>query len=255
VRGRTLFLAVVAALSLLSATAVAGGHRLVKGTKGSDELTMSRGADRVFARAGDDTVDGGAGNDRVRGGSGDDSLFGDDGKDRLRGGQDNDYLDGGDGNDRLNGGGDGRDKDKIVCGDGYDVVVLGRNDVILVEVDASGDVEDDVPADEPDDSEMLDVSDELDGSDDSGEPELEKPEAGSDDGCEKVRRPGGGTEACASGGDGCEPKPCASRVAPGCYPSDDPCAAIARDCDEPAVEDEDPSLDEAVEETEPDEEY
>lgn len=205
-RGKTLFLAVVAVLSLLSATAVAGGQGVVKGTKGSDELNMSGGGDRVFARAGDDTVDGGAGNDRVRGGSGDDSLFGDDGKDRLRGGQDNDYLDGGNGDDHLNGGGDGRDKDKIVCGEGYDVVVLGRNDVIL-------------------------------------------------DGCEKVKRPGGGTEACGSGGEGCEPKPCPSRVAPGCYPSDDPCAATSRDCDEPVVEeDEDPYLDEVVEETDPDEE-
>ena len=239
-RGKTLFLAVVAVLSLLSATAVAGGHRVVKGTKGSDELTMSGGGDRVFARAGDDTVDGGAGNDRVRGGRGDDSLFGDDGKDRLRGGQDNDYLDGGDGNDHLNGGGDGRDKDKIVCGGGYDVVVLGRNDVILVEVDASGDVEEDAPAEEWDDYD---------------EPDLEKPVTGSDDGCEKVKRPGGGPESCASGGDGCVPRPCASRVAPECYPSDDPCMAMNRECDEPVVEeDEDPYLDEVVEEPDPDEE-
>ncbi len=174
-RGKTLFLAVLAALSLLSATAVAGGHRVVQGTKGGDELDAGGGADRIFARSGDDSVDGGTGNDRIRGGNGDDALFGGDGKDRLRGGQDNDYLDGGDGNDYLNGGGDGRDKDKIVCGDGYDVVVLGRNDVVLVEVDASGDVE----------------------SEDA-------------DGCEKVKGPGGDREACAS--TGCGHEPCAVDV-------------------------------------------
>jgi hypothetical protein len=46
VRGKTLFLAVVAALSLLSATAMAGGHP-VPGTKGADELDMRGGNDKV----------------------------------------------------------------------------------------------------------------------------------------------------------------------------------------------------------------
>ena len=206
-RGRTLFLALVAVFSVLSATAIAGGHRVVMGTTGGDELNAAGGADRVFARSGDDTVNGGSGNDRVRGGRGDDALFGGDGKDRLRGGQDNDLLDGGDGNDYLNGGGDGRDKDRVVCGDGYDVVVLGRNDVVLVEVEASGDhVEDD--------------------------------EAG-DAGCEKVKGPGrGNTEACGATSDGCEPRPCASRLAPGCH-EPAPCAsrvAPYSDCDEPVSE-------------------
>jgi hypothetical protein len=238
-RGRTIFLAVVAVLSLLSATAVAGGHRVVQGTKGGDELNAGAGADRVFARSGDDQVDGGTGNDRIRGGNGDDALFGGDGKDRLRGGQDNDLLDGGDGNDYLNGGGDGRDKDKIVCGDGYDVVVLGRNDVVLVEVTAAGDA--------------------VEG----------------DDGCEQVKRPGGEVETCASrssacehepcvatrdvceqepcaaSGSGCEPEPCVSRLSPGCYPPDEHCVATTRYCDEPVVED--PEPDPVVEEPEPDE--
>jgi Ca2+-binding RTX toxin-like protein len=120
VRGRTLLIALAAALSLLSATAVAGGHRVLKGSKGDDELTLGSAANRVFARGGDDQVTGGGGNDRLRGGRGDDALFGGAGRDRLLGGQDSDLLDGGDGNDVLNGGGDGRDKDRIVCGDGYD---------------------------------------------------------------------------------------------------------------------------------------
>jgi hypothetical protein len=216
-RGKTLFLAVLAALSLFSATAVAGGHRVVQGTKGGDELNAGGGADRIFARSGDDSVDGGTGNDRIRGGNGDDALFGGDGKDRLRGGQDNDYLDGGDGDDYLNGGGDGRDKDEIVCGDGYDVVVLGRNDVVLVEVDASGDVE----------------------SED-------------DDGCEKVEGPGGDREACASTGGSCEePRTCASRMAPGCYPAEPVCMATDGNCDDPVVEE--PEPDEPVEAPAPDE--
>ena len=237
-RGKTLFLAVLAALSLFSATAVAGGHRVVQGTKGGDELDAGGGADRIFARSGDDSVDGGNGNDRIRGGNGDDALFGGDGKDRLRGGQDNDYLDGGDGNDYLNGGGDGRDKDKIVCGDGYDVVVLGRNDVILVEVDASGEVEAEVPA-----------KDEGGVSEDA-------------DGCEKVRGPGGDREACASTGcghapcastyGGCEePRTCAARMAPGCYPPEPVCMATDGVCEDPVVKE--PEPDEPVEEPAPDE--
>jgi hypothetical protein len=226
VRGRTLFLALVAVFSMLSATAVAGGQRVVMGTKSGDELNTTAGADRVFARSGDDTVDSGAGNDRVRGGNGDDALFGGGGKDRLRGGQDNDYLDGGDGNDYLNGGGDGRDKDKVVCGDGYDVVVLGRNDVVLVEVEASGDEAED-------------------------EPDVVKPESEDEDGCEKVKRPGGGREACGAESGGChEPTPCVSRLAPGCH-EPEPCAATYRDCDDPVVKE--PEPDPVVEEPAPDE--
>lgn len=128
-RGKTAFLALVAVLTMICATAVAfaNGDR-VPGTKEADELTLFGGDDKVYARGGDDTVEGGAGDDRIRGGRGDDALFGGDGDDRVKGGQDNDYLDGGDGDDVINGRGDG-DKDKIVCGPGYDVALLGRNDV------------------------------------------------------------------------------------------------------------------------------
>jgi hypothetical protein len=183
-KGRTLFVVLVAALSLLSASAVAAGHRVVQGTKGDDELTTGAGGQRVFARGGDDSVEGGGGNDRLRGGNGDDALYGEGADDRLRGGQDNDLLDGGDGDDYLNGGGDGGDKDRIVCGDGDDVAVLGRNDVVLVEVNAS---------------------------EDAG---AEGPESGDDDGCEKVKGPGA-PKSCASHGGGCdEPaeEPCAANV-------------------------------------------
>jgi hypothetical protein len=236
VRGRTLFLALLAVLSLLSATAVAGGHRVVQGTNGGDELTMGGGGNRVFARAGDDTVEGGAGNDRLRGGRGDDALFGGEDDDRLRGGQDSDLLDGGDGDDYLNGGGDGRDKDRIVCGDGYDVVVLGRNDVVLVEVAAS-----EHPAEE----------DGAPAGDESKDPVLEEAESG-DDGCEKVKGPGE-PRTCPSHDRGCDEvqRPCASNHA-GCEdPVGEPCAATDRECGDP-VEGE-PEPDSPVGLPEPDE--
>jgi hypothetical protein len=257
---------VVAVLSLLSATAVAGGHRVVKGSKGDDELTMGSSANRVFARGGDDQVNGGGGNDRLRGGRGDDALFGGAGRDRLLGGQDNDLLDGGDGNDVLNGGGDGRDKDRIVCGDGYDVVTLGRNDVILVEVSASehpGEVDSTESDDEP-----VDGSDEPSG-DDSGEPgdDLEKPAPDGDDGCEKVKGPGAGPKPCVSHKSGCGDgeRACPSTNRPchedgevacpandgGCEePGDDPCVATYSECEDPVVTE--PEPDEPVEDPVPD---
>jgi hypothetical protein len=241
-RGRTLFFALVAALSLLTATAVAAGHRVVVGTKSGDELTMGDAGNRVYARGGDDTVDGGGGNDKLRGGRGDDVLSGEEGDDRLRGGQDSDVLDGGDGDDYLNGGGDGRDKDLIVCGDGRDVVVLGRNDVVLVEVDAS-----EHPAEESD-----------------GEPALDDAD---DDGCEKVKGPGA-PQVCASHGSGCEGAgrpcvatarecgeddrmPCASNYG-GCEePVQEPCVAtVNRECDDPVAGE--PEPDPPVEAPEPD---
>ena len=114
----------------------------------------------MFARAGDDVVSGGGGNDRLRGGRGDDELSGGPGNDRLRGGQDEDVLDGGEGDDYLNGRGDGGDRDEIVCGDGHDTVVLGRNDVVMVDASAA--------------NEELDAD----------APEPDEPEPGDDDGCE-----------------------------------------------------------------------
>jgi hypothetical protein len=164
-------------------------------------------------------VDGGNGDDRLRGGKGDDALFGGDGDDRVKGGQDNDYLDGGEGDDILNGRGDG-DKDKIVCGDGYDVVKLGRGDVILVEAGSSEHpAEEDSPAkDEP--------------AGEDGEPGDD--EAG-DDGCEKVKRVGK-----KHGG---EREACPARVTPGgCHPHEDkdPCAAMNDACEDPPAKDGEP---------------
>src|SRR4051812_31542232 len=76
-RGRKTVLAVVALAAMLLVSAVALAHEgRLPGTKDSDELAMSDGNDRVFARGGDDSVDGGGGDDRIRGGRGDDELYG-----------------------------------------------------------------------------------------------------------------------------------------------------------------------------------
>lgn len=213
-RGKTVFLALVAVLTMLCATAVAFAHDgelRIPGTKGSDELTMGDGSNKVYARAGDDMVDGGGGNDRLRGGKGDDTLLGGAGDDRLKGGQDDDYLDGGEGDDRINARGDGRDGDEVVCGPGEDTVLLGRNDELAVGVEAS---------------ELAD-----------GE------EAVEDDGCEHVKYPKGEQpkeEACAANSGGCEDEPL-----------QDPCVArFVPRCDAPDVVK--PYPDEPVEEPAPD---
>ncbi len=202
-RGKKTVLVVVAMAAMLLVSAVALAHEgRLPGTKDSDELTMSEGNDRVFARGGDDSVEGGAGDDRIRGGRGDDELYGGDGDDRLKGGQDDDYLDGGDGDDYINGRGDGRDGDEVVCGDGYDVAVLGRGDVVVVQ-SAAAEYDGDV---EPD--------------------EVEPDEDTSDDGCEKVKRPKGRDhkkhrDPCAANSQGCDgdesiEEPCAARFTPRC---------------------------------------
>lgn len=210
-RGRTTVLAVVAIAAMLLVSAVALAHDgRTAGTKDADDLTMSDGNDRVFARGGDDSVDGGAGNDRLRGGRGHDELYGGDGDDRLRGGQDDDYLDGGDGDDYINGRGDGRDGDEVVCGNGYDVAVLGRGDVIVAQGSAAMDgVE----------------SDEVE-SDEGDSDQVEPDEDTSDDGCEKVKRPKGRhhkkhRDLCAANSQGCDDDgaiedPCAARYTPRC---------------------------------------
>jgi hypothetical protein len=148
VRGKTVFLALVAVLTMLCATAVAFAHEgelRIPGTKGPDELSMGDANNKVYARAGDDMVDGGGGNDRLRGGRGDDTLLGGEGNDRLKGGQDDDYLDGGEGDDRINARGDGGDGDDVACGPGEDTVLLGRNDEVVVAAVAedSGEASDD----------------------------------------------------------------------------------------------------------------
>ena len=194
-RGKTTFLALVAGLIMLCAATVAFAHEQIgiPGTKGSDELTMGDGSNKVYARGGDDMVDGGGGNDRLRGGRGDDTLLGGAGSDKLKGGQDNDYLDGGPGNDRINARGDGGDGDEVACGTGEDTVLLGRNDDVVAGVEAS---------------------------------ELSDGEETEDGGCEHVKYPKGTPKekVCAANLSGCDDEPladpCVARFVPSCSDPD-----------------------------------
>jgi RTX calcium-binding nonapeptide repeat (4 copies) len=219
VRGRTIFFAVLAALSLLCGTAVAKKHhRAVHGSKHADHMKFGKADNRVFAGGGNDTVLGGAGRDRLRGGRGDDVLLGGAGGDRLRGGQDDDVMDGGAGDDVINARGDGGDPDEVVCGEGEDTVLLGRNDRIVVEAGASTD----------------------------------EREAG-DDECEHVKRPDGPT-ACDSNGRGCDEgddgdEACAATSRDCDEPVEEPCVATGDGCDDPVTDE--PEPDEPVEEPEP----
>ena len=234
-RGRTIFLAVLAALGLLCGTAVAkkGHHKVTRGSKHADHIKLGKANNRVFAGGGNDTVLGGAGRDRLRGGRGDDVLLGDAGADRLKGGQGDDVLDGGDGNDVINARGDGGDPDEVVCGPGDDTVLLGKNDRIMVEAGASTDDpagdgsetgDDPATGDDPGDQ-GDDPGDQGEDSGDQGDdgdtPDLQEP--GDDDGCEHVKRPGHGPKACDSHHGGCDD---------GAQP-DDQCVATERACDDP----------------------
>lgn len=72
-----------------------GGHDLVTGSEGADEISGGAGNDVLFGHGGDDLL---------RGGNGNDVLWGGEGDDLLRGGVGDDVLIGGAGRDRLVGG-------------------------------------------------------------------------------------------------------------------------------------------------------
>ena len=205
-RGRTIFFAVLAALSLLCGTAVAKKghhHKVVHGSKHADHMKFGKANNRVFAGAGNDTVLGGAGRDRLRGGRGDDVLLGGAVRDRLRGGQDDDILDGGAGNDVINARGDGGDPDEVVCGPGEDTVLARQRTTGSWSRPARRTTSRDDRADDPETG------------DDPGDGRRSRragrgrrrrsaiEEPGDDDGCEHVKRPGG-PEACGSHERSCE---------------------------------------------------
>src|SRR4029078_12506203 len=76
VRGRTIFFAVLAALSLLCGTAVGkkGHHKVVHGSKHADHMKLGKANNRVYAGGGNDDVNGGGGRECPRGGRGDHAL-------------------------------------------------------------------------------------------------------------------------------------------------------------------------------------
>jgi Ca2+-binding RTX toxin-like protein len=165
----TIVLLATMALTLLVASGVAlavtrigtDGPDTLRGTNRADQLVGKGGNDILLALAGDDTLLGGPGKDTVNGGSlarpfrGDKQLVGGPGNDVVQGGLDSDNVVGQEGNDLLidgdNGdvsapqpdnlaGGDGNDVigsinkpadvDVIVCGSGFDRVLVDRIDVV-----------------------------------------------------------------------------------------------------------------------------
>jgi Ca2+-binding RTX toxin-like protein len=166
---RTILLMATMALTLLVASGVAlavtrigtDGPDTLRGTKGNDNLIGKGGNDKLLALAGNDTLLGGPGKDTVNGGSlarpfgGDKNLVGGPGNDLVQGGLDSDNVVGQEGNDLLVDGdngdistpqkdnlasGDGNDVigsinkpadvDVIVCGSGFDRVLVDRIDVV-----------------------------------------------------------------------------------------------------------------------------
>jgi len=95
---------------------------------GSDLMTGSAAADRLYGYGGDDTVSAGAGNDTLEGGAGRSYLRGDEGDDKVTGGADFDDINGNMGHDTASGGlGDdwvvgGKDNDLLFGDDGGDLV-------------------------------------------------------------------------------------------------------------------------------------
>jgi len=91
------------AVNALPATCV-GSDATIAGTRGSDRLRGTKGADVIAAGRGNDTVTGLQGDDLVCGGRGADELRGQGGDDDLRGGRGRDTLAGGGGENKCRGG-------------------------------------------------------------------------------------------------------------------------------------------------------
>jgi hypothetical protein len=105
-----------------------GGDRIV-GRRGNDRIKGRAGADCIRGQRGRDRLDGNAGADLVVGGPGADVLRGLRGRDRLIDrSRRRDRFFGGEARDRIVARGGGRDF--VSCGRGFDVAVVGRNDVV-----------------------------------------------------------------------------------------------------------------------------
>ena len=142
-----------------------GPDRLI-GTNAADNLLGKGGNDQLFSKAGKDHLLAGPGRDFIFGGTtnfvmrgGEKHMLGGPGNDWIEGGLGSDKISGGKGNDFLLDGDDGSDlsedkyyggagidviivkslleprprpaiKDRVACGNGYDVVLADRKDVI-----------------------------------------------------------------------------------------------------------------------------
>jgi Ca2+-binding RTX toxin-like protein len=161
-----LTLLVASGVALAVTKVGANGPDTLSGTNGSDTLLGNGGNDTLFSRAGIDTLLGGPGKDRLVGGKkvgtayhtqgGQKNLLGGPGNDMIIGGRGADTIVGGEGNDFLATGdtlsetaddkvfgGDGIDvinalsapeaKALIFCGDGRDVIIVNRKDVVAAD--------------------------------------------------------------------------------------------------------------------------
>ena len=114
-----------------------GGHDVIVGAAGSNELYGNSGNDLIEGRSGADYILGGVGDDHIEAGAGDDYANGEEGNDRVYGGAGNDNVLGGDGDDIVLGGdGDDNvegnaDNDLIYGGAGDDTLVGGTGDDTL----------------------------------------------------------------------------------------------------------------------------
>jgi Ca2+-binding RTX toxin-like protein len=120
--------ATFAALTTVTLTVWSGGASAsiplapIEGTKYPESIAGTRFDDVIYARGGGDDVDAHRGADLVKGGRGNDTLYGRRGADILQDRRGRDVLEA-----RLD-----RNRDRYVCGPGWDVLVysgrFGAND-------------------------------------------------------------------------------------------------------------------------------
>ena len=125
------------------------GNDLARGGQGRDVVQGDEGNDALYGGADNDLLSGGEGDDTVAGDEGDDTLYGDAGNDNLDGGDGDDLLFAGEGADIVEGGAgsdyvEGDEGDDVIdAGAGADTVSAGGgNDLVIVTLDADGDVYD-----------------------------------------------------------------------------------------------------------------
>ncbi|MBA3623379.1 MAG: heme peroxidase, partial [Methylibium sp.] len=104
---------------------VGGGHVVIGGTAGNDNMRSDIGDDTLWGDGGNDRLEGGAGNDSHNGGDGNDIITDSFGDDNFKGGNGNDAINSGPGIDLILG---GEGKDFLVAGGGLVEIFAGRDD-------------------------------------------------------------------------------------------------------------------------------
>jgi Ca2+-binding RTX toxin-like protein len=126
--------ATFAALTTVTLTVWSGGASAtlppapIQGTKHSESIAGTRFDDIIYARGGGDEVNARRGADLVEGGRGNDTLYGHRGADILQDRHGRNALYGGKGRDVLVVSLD-RDRDRLVCGPGWDVLAYSGRSV------------------------------------------------------------------------------------------------------------------------------